>query len=146
MLKEHLPLDQIQLIDSVENWQQAIEKVARPLLEKRAIEPRYVERILQLTDEIGPYYVIAPLIAMPHSRPEDGVLKQSLSLAVLKQGVNFGSDNDPVHLILMLAAKDGTSHLEMLSAVAELFSDEDAVEKIIQSSSISEISDIVYRY
>lgn len=83
---------------------------------------------------------------MPHSRPEDGVNEQALSLVVLKQGINFGSDNDPVHIILMLAAKDNTSHLEMLSTVAELFSDENTIQQIIQSTNKAEIANIVYRY
>lgn len=146
MLKEYLPLSQIQQIESVESWQKAVEAVAKPLLDNGSIEPKYLERILQLTGEIGPYYVIAPEIAMPHSRPEDGVLKQALSLVVLKQGVNFGSENDPVKIVLMLAAKDNNSHIEMLSAVAELFSDEEAVQQIIQASDIQTISEVVYRY
>ena len=146
MLKDNLPLSQIQQVESVENWQQAVELAAKPLLKNGAIEPNYLQRILQLTEEIGPYYVIAPEIAMPHSRPEDGVLKQALSLVVLKQGVNFNSENDPVRIVLMLAAKDNTSHIEMLSAVAELFSDDDAVQQIIQASDVNEISEVVYRY
>ena len=146
MLKDNLPLSQIQQVESVENWQQAVELAAKPLLKNGAIEPKYLQRILQLTEEIGPYYVIAPEIAMPHSRPEDGVLKQALSLVVLKQGVNFNSENDPVRIVLMLAAKDNTSHIEMLSAVAELFSDDDAVQQIIQASDVNEISEVVYRY
>lgn len=146
MLKQFLPLSRIQYIDSVENWQQAVQLSAAPLLAEQLIEPRYVERIFQIHREIGPYYVIAPQIAMPHSRPEDGSNAQALSLVVLKQGVNFGSDNDPVQLVLMLAAKDSESHLEMLSAVAELFSDEEAVQQIIQSTTVSEIAEIVHRY
>lgn len=146
MLKEHLPLEQIQLIESVDHWQQALEIVAKPLIQSHAIKPQYVAKIVQLTQQIGPYYVIAPEIAMPHSRPEDGVLKQALSLVVLKQGVNFNSENDPVRLVLMLAATDNTSHIEMLSAVAELLSDEEAVKQILQSADVQAISNIIYRY
>ncbi|MCI7353365.1 MAG: PTS sugar transporter subunit IIA [[Actinobacillus] rossii] len=146
MLKQFLPLNHIQLIDSVDNWKQAVQYSAEPLLSEKLIEPRYVECIFQLHQKIGPYYVIAPQIAMPHSRPEDGVNEQALSLVVLKQGINFGSDNDPVHIILMLAAKDNTSHLEMLSTVAELFSDENTIQQIIQSTNKAEIANIVYRY
>lgn len=146
MLKQFLPLSHIQLIDSVDNWQQAVQYCAEPLLSEHLIEPSYVECIFQTHQEIGPYYVIAPQIAMPHSRPEDGANEQALSLVVLKQGINFGSDNDPVHIILMLAAKDSKSHLEMLSVVAELLSNEEAVQQIIQANSITEITDILYRY
>lgn len=146
MLSEYFPPSHIQQVECVEDWQQAVNIVARPLLDERAIEPRYVERIVQLTKEIGPYYVIAPYIAMPHSRPEDGAHQQALSLLVVKQGVNFGSDNDPVHVVLMLAAKDSESHLEMLSAVAEMLGDDDDVQQIIAAPNNSAIADIIHRY
>lgn len=146
MLKRFLPLSHIQLMDSVEDWRQAVQCSAAPLLAEKSIEPRYVEQIFRVHQEIGPYYVIAPQIAMPHSRPEDGANEQALSLLVLKQGVNFGSDNDPVRLVLMLAAKDSESHLEMLSAVAELFADEDVIRQIIQADNTTEIAEIVHRY
>ncbi|PVX41315.1 PTS system IIA component (L-Asc family) [Pasteurella langaaensis DSM 22999] len=146
MLKQFLPLSHIQLLNSVDDWQQAVRCSAAPLLAEALIEPSYVESIFKTHQEIGPYYVIAPQIAMPHSRPEEGSKAQALSLVVLKQGVNFGSDNDPVQLVLMLAAKDSESHLEMLSAVADLLSDENAVQQIIQSNNVAEIAEIVHRY
>ncbi|PJG82713.1 PTS sugar transporter subunit IIA [Caviibacterium pharyngocola] len=146
MLNQYLPPSHIQIIEQVADWQSAVKISAEPLLQEGLIEPRYVEHIFAAHNEIGPYYVIAPQIAMPHSRPENGALAQALSLVVIKQGIDFGSENDPVKLVLMLTAKDNHSHIEMLSAVAELFSDEENIEKIIQSSSVAEISDILATY
>lgn len=146
MLKSYLPLSHIQQLESVADWQQAVQQCAAPLLQQQLIEPRYLDRIFQLYDEIGPYFVIAPQIAMPHARPEDGALAQALSLLVIKQGVNFGSENDPVKIVILLAAKDNTSHLDMLAAVAELLSDESAVEAIIQAKDVASIADVVHRY
>ncbi|WP_082024865.1 PTS sugar transporter subunit IIA [Necropsobacter massiliensis] len=46
----------------------------------------------------------------------------------------------------MLAAKDNHSHLDMLAQIAALLSDDESVEKLIQTSAISDIADIIYRY
>lgn len=146
MLKTYLPLAQIQQVDAVSDWQQAVKQCAQPLLQAQLIEPRYLDRIFELYNEIGPYFVIAPQIAMPHARPEDGARDQALSLLVIKQGVDFGSENDPVRLVILLAAKDNHSHLDMLAAVAELLSDESAVEAIIQAPDSTAIAEIVHRY
>lgn len=53
-----------------------------------------------------------------------------LSLLKLRKGVSFGAGEfDPVDVIVMLAAPDKHSHIEMISALAELFSsDEDMAE------------------
>lgn len=146
MLKDYLPLSQIHVVNTVTDWREAIQIAAEPLLQKNAITPQYIERILTLKEEIGPYFVIAPHIAMPHSRPEDGALAQALSLLVISQGVNFDSENDPVNIVLLLAAKDSNSHLEMLSQVAELFADESAVQALIQAKDKQSAADIIYRY
>ncbi|KGQ69349.1 PTS mannitol transporter subunit IIA [Chelonobacter oris] len=146
MLKSYLPLSHIRQVECVSDWQDAVKQCAQPLLQENLIEARYLARILALYDEIGPYFVIAPQIAMPHARPEDGALAQALSLLVVKQGVDFGSENDPVKLVILLAAKDNHTHLEMLAAVAELLSDESAVDEMIRATDIETIAAIAHRY
>ncbi|WP_109079284.1 PTS sugar transporter subunit IIA [Aggregatibacter kilianii] len=146
MLKDYLPTAHIQLIEQIEDWQKAVQLCAEPLLNEGLIETRYIARIFQLHQEIGPYFVIAPQIAMPHARPEDGANAQALSLLVVKQGVDFQSENDPVNLIILLAAKNNDSHIEMLSAVAELLSDDKAVQSMIRADNTTQIENIISHY
>ncbi len=42
------------------------------------VEPRYYRAILDGVAQHGPYFVIAPGLAMPHGRPEEGVKKPAL--------------------------------------------------------------------
>ncbi|AHF61195.1 hypothetical protein P344_04790 [Spiroplasma mirum ATCC 29335] len=46
-----------------------------------------------------PYYIIAPKLAMPHTRPKEGVLKNAFSLVSLTEPVLF-ADNQPVSLLI----------------------------------------------
>lgn len=48
------------------------------------VEPRYYRAILDGVEQFGPYFVIAPGLAMPHGRPEEGVKKTGFSLVTLK--------------------------------------------------------------
>ena len=74
------------------------------LLANGTIEPSYVAALFRSHEELGPYYVLGPGLAMPHARPEDGVNRLGLGLTVLKTGVNFGSEgNDPIQLLITLA-------------------------------------------
>lgn len=130
----------IQYLNSVPDWQTAIKAVAEPLLQEDAISQSYVDAIIQQKLEIGPYFVIAPRIAMPHARPEQGAKKLGLSVLRLAQGVNFAADeNDPVEILFMFAAPDSNSHIEMISQLAEVLSDEEKMARVMAASSQAEL-------
>lgn len=147
MLKNLLTPDVIRIHDTAENWQQAIELSCNPLIEKGTIKPSYVDAIFRSHAEMGPYYVVGPGIAMPHARPEDGVNQLSLSLTVIRQGVNFDADeNDPVKLLVTLAATDSNSHVDAISQLAELFMNEEHVHEICLAQDIAAIRKIIEQY
>ena len=140
-LAKWLNEEKIQYLEAVSDWQAAIAAVAAPLLHEQAISQRYVETIIQQKQEIGPYFVIAPRIAMPHARPEQGAEKLGLSVLKLAQGVNFDADeNDPVDILFMFAAPDSNSHIEMITQLAEVLSDEEKMAQVLSATNQAELS------
>ncbi|MGY5956135.1 PTS sugar transporter subunit IIA [Kosakonia sp. BK9b] len=147
MLNQWLNGKTVQLLDSVENWPQALEMCARPLLAAGIITPDYVTAIVAQHHKLGPYYVLAPGLAMPHARPEEGATGLGLSLLKLQCGVAFGAqDFDPVDTIIMLAAPDKHSHIEMIATLAELFSNDEDMQLLHRASTLEEINKIIERY
>jgi PTS system ascorbate-specific IIA component len=147
VLKNWLNEATITLQDQVESWPEALAVCARPLLKMNVITPDYVTAIVQQHHALGPYYVLAPGLAMPHARPEEGANALGLSLLKLKQGVSFGAGEfDPVKLIIMLAAPDKQSHIEMISALAELFSSDDDLAELHSVNTLEEIKTIIERF
>lgn len=128
------------LSDATITLQESVETAAgagnlrQTLLDAGVIAPEYITAIVQQHQKLGPYYVLAPGLAMPHARPEEGAKGLGLSLLKLQRGVSFGADEfDPVDIIIMLAAPDKHSHIEMISALAELFSSDVDMEKLHQA-------------
>lgn len=147
MLNKWIFEQTIQLHDSVENWPQALEICARPLLEMNVIAPEYITAIVDQHQKLGPYYVLAPGLAMPHARPEEGAKGLGLSLLKLKEGISFGAGEfDPVDVIVMLAAPDKHSHIEMISALAELFSSDEDMAQLHVATTREEIKAIIERF
>ena len=147
MLNQWLTGQTVKIVDSVKDWKEAIELCATPLLKNQSITPNYIDAIFQLHESIGPYYVLAPGIAMPHARPEQGVNNLGLSMLLVKNGVNFNSEeNDPVYLITLLAASDSTSHIEMLTQLASLFAESNDVNTIFNAKNSDEILTVIDRY
>jgi PTS system ascorbate-specific IIA component len=104
----------------------------------------YTGEMLAVLDELGPYFVIAPGIAIAHARPSESVLSAGLSLAVLATPIEFGSDhNDPVRMVFGLCAKDHDGHIEVLSGLAEVLSDDSQINFLLNAPDASRIHDFL---
>lgn len=135
----------IQVVESVESWEKAIELASKPLLEKNKIEERYIESMINNINKLGPYVVLMPRIAMPHSRPESGVIESCMSLLKINSGVSFSSDKtkEKINIVFILGAKDNSSHIELITQLTELLEDEKKIEKIIMAEDESKILNLL---
>jgi len=147
MLTEWINEDNIRLINRAENWHNAVELAVQPLIDQGAVERRYLQAIFAMHEQIGPYYVLGEGIAMPHARPEEGVIRTALSLVIVEEGVEFGSeDNDPVYIIFALSAVDSNSHIDMIASLSRFFCDEHAVETLRLAKDKQQVLDIISQY
>ena len=105
------------------------------------VEPRYFDAILAGVERHGPYFVLAPGLAMPHGRPEEGVLKTGFALVTLKTPVCFGDeDNDPIDILITMAAVDAKTHQEVgIMQVVNLFEDEANFDRLRACRHASEV-------
>ncbi|MGH2318689.1 PTS sugar transporter subunit IIA [Planococcus sp. SE5232] len=116
------------------------------LVDENLIEPRYVDAMVESYQKNGPYFVLAPQIAMPHARPEDGVKEASVSFVRLKDSIEFGSEtNDPVRFIFALGASSSEEHLLVMKKIVALLSKPENVEKLKELSSYEELQQIIGR-
>ena len=52
--------------------EEAIREAGNALCRAGACSPQYVQAMVDSYRELGPYFVIAPGLALPHARPEQG--------------------------------------------------------------------------
>jgi PTS system ascorbate-specific IIA component len=132
LTEQLLSLDTIRLQAEAADWEQAVKLGVDLLVRAGAVEPRYHDAIVDMTRELGPWYLLAPGLAMPHARPEQGVKRNAFALVTLRTPVEFGSpDNDPVDVLITLAATDAkTMNEESIVEVATLLDDEARVRRI----------------
>ncbi|TQO70838.1 PTS sugar transporter subunit IIA [Vibrio cholerae] len=147
MLSELITSDVIRIYPNAADWKEAVQKSCQALIDNGAVEPRYVDAIFRSHEELGPYYVVGPSMAMPHARPEDGVNRLSLAITVIQQGVHFDSEgNDPVKMLVTLAATDSESHVGAIAQLAELFMNEEHVEQICHAQTIEDVLAVIKNY
>lgn len=145
-LKDLLSKDFIQFTDKNLNWKEAIELAAKPLLEHQYIEDSYISAMINKVEEIGPYIVLAPRVAVPHARPEDGAKRLGISLLKTSKPVDFNfEDNDEnnVNLIFVLSTIDNSSHLKALQQLANLLDDDESINKMIDIGDKDELYEFI---
>lgn len=143
MLKDFLK-DNIKIIDNVENWEEALKIGAESLVNNNNIESKYINAIIDNVYKFGPYIVLTDGVAMPHSRPEDGVLKKGMSFLKVKNGVDFFQTEKKVYLFFTLAAENADGHQDAIAELADFLGDDEKVEKMIKEDlTESEILDLL---
>lgn len=134
----------IQIVEEVENWEKSIEIASKPLLEKGMIEKTYIEAMINSIKKIGFYVVLRENLAMPHARPEDGVIKTSLSLLKINNYVYYGERK--VQIVIILAASDSNSHINIIMQLSELLQNEDDINKLVKSFTKKDILSVLEKY
>lgn len=110
------------------------------LIASGRVTPDYRDQMVKVLETHGPYFVLAPGIALAHAETSDAVISTGLSLLTLSDPVVFGNlSNDPVRLVVGLCAVDHDSHIEMLGELSALLSDESAVNIMLSSTDIESI-------
>lgn len=144
-LSDLLPKQHIRIVNDTTDYLEAMEIVAKPLLDEGLIEKEYVEKIKQNYDPNYPNIIFGEEIAIPHAGPKDGTHGLSMSLVKINNGVYFSKEN-LIHIVIMLAPKDASSHLTALVQLSELAFDQQLLNKIIKSTKKEEIIDLLSKY
>ncbi len=131
----------INMINNCNSWEESIRLAAKPLLDNEYINSNYIEAIINNVKNNGPYIVVAPKIALPHARSEEGVKKTGFCIAKLDTPIMY-PDNKEVSLLICLAAKDSSDHIDILTYLSEFLTDDERMEKALLCNSLEELKGV----
>ena len=143
-LAELLPTSAIWLDQTAEDWRDAVRLAGDALIAGGSVTEPYIDEMIAVVQELGPYIVIVPGLALAHARPSPSVVRSGLSWVTLSNPVRFGHpENDPVSVVVGLAAPDDESHIIALSTLAELLSDEQRHQALVSAESPAAVHAII---
>jgi mannitol PTS system EIIA component len=127
----------ILLNKKLENKTEAIKATGQILVDNGYVKQEYIEQMLK-REELSSTYM-GNFIAIPHGTEEakEAVIESGLSVIQAPEGVDFGGGNI-VKILIGIAGK-GDEHLDILSKIAIVCSEEENVEKLVQAKSKEEI-------
>lgn len=138
----------VKLHQTASSWREAIRIGTDMLVESGAIRSSYYEAIVASIESLGPYIVIAPNLALPHARPEQGVIKTAFALVTLDSPVLFEGEEEPVDIFITLAGSSSDEHIEGLTEITQVLDDEKSetgmdLEKLRQCCSSEDIYRVI---
>jgi len=127
MPRDVLTLGQVRIHSGSASKEEAMEEAAGILESAGAVTGAYLDAMRQRENTVSTY--MGNELAIPHGTNEtkDEILESALSIVRYDGGVDW--DGERVTFVVGIAGK-GDEHLEILSQIAILFSEEDDVARL----------------
>ncbi|MEJ8767665.1 MULTISPECIES: PTS sugar transporter subunit IIA [unclassified Oceanobacillus] len=137
MAKEVLAKENIKLNVSLNNQEEAIRYTGQILVDNGYVEPSYIDKMFEREELTSTF--MGNFVAIPHGTEDaKSLVKESgLSVVTIPEGVEYG-DGNTVKILIGIAGK-GDEHLDILSNIAIVLSDEDNIQSILNAASEEEI-------
>lgn len=136
-----LDFQTIRLSARYQDKSEAIRDVGRLLVQAGKVKPEYVEKMIE-REALATTYV-GNGVAVPHGTKDSLVFVQQTGLAVVQvpDGVDFGNGNR-ARLLVGIAAQ-GDEHLELLTAIASVCSDDAKLDQLVSAPDAATVLQIL---
>ncbi|WP_298787140.1 PTS sugar transporter subunit IIA [uncultured Marinococcus sp.] len=140
MTKPVLQQENVKLNVSLGGKEEAIREAGGVLVDNGYVQQKYIDSMLEREKVTSTF--MGNGVAIPHGTEDsrEWVDHSGLSVVQVPDGVDF--DGNEVRILIGIAGK-GDEHLNILSKIAIVCSDEDNIEKMVQASSKEELLDVI---
>jgi PTS system mannitol-specific IIA component len=118
---------------------EAIAEAAEMLIQAGAVTPKYLDSMFDRESSVSTY--MGNLLAIPHGTLEGADLVLNSALAIIRYENPIDWDGNEVRFVIGIAGKDGT-HMDSLGKIAQIFSEMETVEQLLQAKSEEQFTDI----
>ena len=131
------------------DWQEAIRISGEIMKENNLVTDKYIDQVIADVKQYGPYIVIVPGVAMPHSQADSsGVLGTGIGLTIFPEAVSF-DQKDPekdAQLFFMLAAKDNPTHMKNIANLSNLLMEDGMIEDLRKVKSLRDYQEVMQKH
>lgn len=133
MFRELIEKKHTVFANEAKDWQDAIRLACSPFVKDGTVEPEYAEDVIRCVQKYGPYIVLFPGVAMPHSQ-EGGPLVHGTGISFMRLVATVSFDpEDPekwADLFFAIAANDPAVHLENIKSLMDVLQNEELLEQL----------------
>ena len=131
-----LEIDSIRLQGTARTPEQAIDEAGRMLVATGAVDEEYIRYMHEREASVSTY--MGNYLAIPHGTNEakETIKDSALSFIRYDEPIDWGGNE--VRFVVGIAGKEG-GHMEVLSSIAIVFSDEEQVAQLLTASTPEEV-------
>ncbi len=149
MLREFVEKKHYLFAEEAKDWEEAILMSCKSLEADGTVESNYGHDIVECVRKYGPYIVIMPNVAMPHSQEgANGVNKTAIGFMKLNKPVSF-DPNDPekdAQLFFTLASCNPEQHLNNMMKLSEMLMNEELVAELLKAQGPEDLLKLQEKY
>lgn len=149
MLREFVEQNHYNFIDKAASWEEAIRLSCKKLEMDGTVEKNYAEDIIACVKKYGPYIVLMPNVAMPHSQEgASGVNKTAIGFMKVEEPVKFDSEDEEkdARLFFTLASCNSEQHLNNMQKLSEMLMNEELIEELLNAKTPEDLLVLQEKY
>lgn len=149
MLRKFVEKNHYLFVDEISTWQEAIKLSCKPLEKDNTVDENYADEIIRCVTKYGPYIVLMPNVAMPHSTEgAEGVNKTAISFMRVEKPVSFDPEDreKDAQLFFTLASCNSEEHLKNMQELSVILSNEGLVEELARVKTPGELLKLQGKY
>lgn len=129
--------DKVMMHATAADKYEAIKMAGELLVKAGHVTEEYVPKMLEREEVVSTY--MGGGLAIPHGTKEAKAFIKSTGLSILRfpEGVDFGGD-EPAFVVIGIAA-EGNNHMEVLTNVAMIFTEDDAIERVMDAQTPADV-------
>jgi PTS system ascorbate-specific IIA component len=149
LLKEIVEKKRARFIERAGGWEDAIRQSCQTMVDDGTIGEAYADEIIAAVHELGPYIVLMPGFALPHSMKNSANANGTgISFMKIAEPVSF-DDSRPeksAQVFFTLAAKDDEGHLKNMRRLWKMLTDEALCADLLRVESIEGLLELDEKY
>lgn len=132
---------------TLKNWREVVFRGVELLAENGYATVKLADAIFESTSTYGAYYVLEEGLCLLHAKPGSYILKNGASTIILEDLIEFNNQKDKrAKIVITLAAKDSSSHIELIQEFAHYFTNENFKKSLYKVKTIQEFKKLVEEF
>ena len=130
MLRDLVEKKHTLFLEGADTWQEAVRLSCKPLEDNGIVDETYADEIIRCVEQHGPYFVVIPGFAMPHSQQDSqGAHGTGIGFMKLEREVVFdaGDPEKYASVFFSIASVNPDVHLNNMRMLFMMLTDDDLV-------------------
>lgn len=149
LLREFVEKGRCNFIESAESWEDSIRQSCVPLEAGGIVTGEYAQEIIECVNKYGPYVVIMPGFALPHSMQDSANANDTaISFMKVEKPVSFeeGNPEKDASVFFTLASRDTEEHLKNMRRLFTMLTNEELCADLQNVSSEADLLMLADKY